>query len=71
MVRITWTSKSNDKAAAGKVDDFKKRLDQLGDMGASDAIEVIRSAGIAFYLWPARKKTWLSISTSRTPTRDQ
>ena len=49
MVRMARTSKSNGKAAAWKVD-FKKRLDQLWDIGASDAIEVIRSVEIFFYV---------------------
>ena len=41
MVRMARASKSNGKPAAGKVDDFKKRLDQLWDIGAPDAIGVI------------------------------
>ena len=32
------------KAAAKKVEDFKKRMDQLWDIGAPDAVEVIRSS---------------------------
>ena len=70
MVRMTRASKSKSRAAAWKAD-FKKRLGQLWELGASDAIEVIRSVGIVFYLWPARKKTLLFISTSRTPARDR
>ena len=74
MVKMARSSKSKGNAAAGKVDDFKKRLDQLWGIGigAPDAIEVItNSLGIAFYHWPARKKTLLSISTSRTLARDR
>ena len=61
MVRMTWTSKSKGKAAAGKVDDFKKRLDHVWDIGAPDTTEVIRrycllsvackEEDIAFYIY--------------------
>ena len=47
--------KGKDKAAAGKMDDFKERLDQLWDIGVPDTLEVIRRN--RFYLWPVRKKT--------------
>ena len=62
MVKMARTSKSKGKAAAGKVDDFKKRLDQLcgKGIGAPDAIEVItrnrflslasKEEDIAFYI---------------------
>ena len=78
VASISWRScGKNDEdfkkqgQGCGMESGLQERLDQLWDIGTSDGIEVIRTVGIVFYLWPARKKTMLSISTSRTPARDR